>query len=44
MSEVVGVPAGAKVIEVMPLGYPADKPRAKDRKALDEIVCYDKYE
>ena len=44
VSEVVGVPAGAKVIEVMPLGYPADKPRAKDRKALDEIVCYDKYE
>ena len=44
VSEVVGVPAGAKVIEVMPLGYPADKPRAKDRKPLDEIVCYDKYE
>ena len=44
VSEVVGVPAGAKVIEVMPLGYPADKPRAKDRKSLDEIVCYDKYE
>ena len=44
VSELVGVPAGAKVIEVMPLGYPADKPRAKDRKPLDEIVCYDKYE
>ena len=38
---VVAVPAQAKVIEVMPLGYPADEPREKSRKPLDEIVCHD---
>jgi len=40
---VLGVPADVKVIEVMTLGYPADEPRAKNRKAIEEIVCYEKY-
>ena len=40
----VGVPETAKVIEVMPLGYPADAVRPKDRKPLEEIVSYDKFE
>ena len=42
--ELLGVPAGAKVIEIMTLGYPADKPKGKKRNALSEIVCYDKFE
>ena len=41
---VLGVPKTAKVIEVMPLGYPADSARVKDRKDLDQIVCYDRFE
>ena len=40
----VGVPDTAKVIEVMPLGYPADSPRAKDRKPMDEVVCHDRFQ
>jgi len=40
----LGVPTTAKVIEVMALGYPADKPPAKKRKAIDEIVNYEKFE
>ena len=40
---VLGIPATAKVIEVLPLGYPADQPRPKNRKALEEIVCWDKW-
>ncbi len=42
--QVVGVPDSAKVVEVMPLGYPADEPRAKKRKPLDEIVSYEKFQ
>ncbi len=42
--QVVGVPDSAKVIEVMPLGYPADSPRPKSRKSMAEIVSYEKFE
>ena len=41
--EVLGIGKDAKVIEVMTLGYPADRPKAKSRKPLQEIVCYEKY-
>ena len=42
--KVVGVPASAKVIEVMPLGYPADSPRAKSRNPIEEVVSYEMFE
>jgi nitroreductase len=42
--DILGIPAGeAKVVELMCLGYPADEPRAKNRKPVDEIVCYDRF-
>ena len=41
--DLLGVSADAKVVEVMTLGYPADELPAKNRKAIDEIVCYDKF-
>jgi nitroreductase len=42
--KVLGIPADAKVIEVLTLGHPADKaPEAKKRKALSEIVCWDRW-
>ncbi len=41
--DVLGIPETAKVIEVLTLGYPADGPRAKNRKGLDEIVCWDRW-
>ena len=42
--ELLGVPGDCKVIEVMALGYPADQPRAKKRKSLDEVVSYEKFQ
>ena len=42
--ELLGVPESAKVIEMMTLGYPADQPRKKSRKAIEEIVCHEKFE
>jgi len=40
----LGIPANAKVIEVMTLGYPADHPRPKTRKPMKELVCYDQWQ
>lgn len=42
--EVLAVPSTVKVIELMAVGYPADRPRAKTRKPLAEIVCIDRWE
>jgi nitroreductase len=41
--QALGVPDSAWVVELLPLGYPADQPKSKDRKALDEVVCYDAF-
>ena len=40
----LGIPANAKVIEVMTLGYPADHPRPKTRKSIRELVCHDQWQ
>ena len=41
--DVLGIPPSAKVIEVLPLGYPAVPPHGKSRKKLDEIVCWEQW-
>ncbi|MFW6154621.1 MAG: nitroreductase family protein [Planctomycetota bacterium] len=42
--DVLGIPADAKVIEVLTLGHPDDAPpQAKKRKDLGEIVCWDRW-
>jgi nitroreductase len=39
--EVLGLPEGVEPIAFTPLGYPADQPGPKMRKALDELVRYE---
>lgn len=39
--EVLGLPEGVEPIAFTPLGYPADTPRPKKRKAREELVKYD---
>ncbi|MGE5572396.1 MAG: nitroreductase family protein [Bacteroidota bacterium] len=39
--EILGVPDRYKIVALMPLGYPADSPRPKERKTLHDIVCYE---
>jgi nitroreductase len=39
--KLLGVPADVRIIELMPLGYPSEKPRPKTRMRLDEIVMND---
>jgi nitroreductase len=36
--EVLGIPEQVDPIAFTPLGYPADQPRAKKRKDLDDLV------
>jgi nitroreductase len=39
--EVLHLPDGVEPIAFTPLGYPADQPKPKERKALSELVRYE---
>jgi nitroreductase len=41
--EVLGVPEGQRLLSVIALGYPDEKPAPTSRKSLNEIVFKDKY-
>jgi nitroreductase len=41
--ELLQVPEGVRVVELIPLGYPAEQPKGPGRKELSEIVFYEKY-
>ncbi len=41
--EVLALPANAQPLVFTPLGYPDDQPRPKKRKALSEIVAYERW-
>jgi nitroreductase len=41
--EVLGLPDGVEPVAFTPLGYPADNPTAKKRKALSDLVRYDRW-
>jgi len=40
----LGVPDEVRVMAMTPLGWPAETPRARPRRALDEIVSYERFE
>ena len=42
-AEILGVPEGIEVVELMPLGYPAEMPKAPSRNELQEFVWLEKY-
>ena len=42
-AEALGLPPGIAFVEMTPLGYPDESPRAIPRKDLSEIVFYEKY-
>jgi nitroreductase len=41
--EVLGIPDQVEPIAFTPLGYPADQPRAKKRKSLDDLVKHNRW-
>ena len=41
--EILGIPKNVRVVELLPLGYPAASPKPKDRLPLDKIVHYENW-
>jgi nitroreductase len=41
--QILNIPKHYKVVTLLPLGFPADSPKAKSRKSLEEIICYDTF-
>jgi nitroreductase len=41
--KLLGVPQDVRIVQLMPLGYPADKPRPKTRMRIDEIVMREQW-
>jgi nitroreductase len=40
---IVGVPDDITIVELMAVGYPADKPKEPKREPVESILCYDKW-
>jgi nitroreductase len=40
---VLAIPDDIQIIELMTVGYPADKHKTPDRETVEKIVCYDKW-
>jgi len=43
VEELLQVPSGVRVVELIPLGHPAEQPRGPGRKELSDIVFHEKY-
>lgn len=42
--KILEIPQGIAVIELMAVGYPADKAKNPSREPIEKIVCYDKWQ
>ena len=42
--KILEIPKQCKIVTLMPIGYPADSAGPKDRKDLDELVSYEKFD
>lgn len=42
--QILGIPPEARVVQLMTLGYPADRPRTPNRVPLSAIVAYDRWQ
>ncbi|MEA1964490.1 MAG: nitroreductase family protein [Candidatus Aerophobetes bacterium] len=43
VKKMLNIPEKYKVVALLPLGFPADKPKVKSRRSLKEIVCYETF-
>ena len=41
---ILGIPKNIRVVELLALGYPQDRPKAKNRLPLDKIACFEKWQ
>jgi len=43
VKRILNIPPRYKVVTILPLGFPDDRPGAKLRKGLEEIACYETF-
>ena len=43
VKKILNIPDQYKVVALLPLGFPADSPKPKTRKGLEEIICYENF-
>ena len=43
VKQALGIPEGARVVALTPIGYPAETPGPKGRKATEEIVSHNRW-
>ena len=41
---ILSIPGDINIVELMAVGYPADSAKQPNRLAIDEIICYDKWQ
>jgi nitroreductase len=41
--KILGIPDTVRVVTLLPMGYPAEKPAARPRNPSEEFVCFEKY-
>jgi len=44
VKEILGVPENIRIVALTPLGYPAEDPPPRDRKPLEQIFSYNRFE
>ena len=44
VKRILNIPKHVRVVAMTPVGYPDEPASKKSRKALDQIVCFEKYE
>jgi nitroreductase len=42
--KILDIPEHVRVVAITPLGYPNEPPSEKNRKNLNQIICYEKYQ
>lgn len=43
VKKILEIPENVRIVQIFPLGYPKTIPPARNRKKLEEIVCYDEW-
>ncbi|MDI6882864.1 MAG: nitroreductase family protein [Patescibacteria group bacterium] len=43
VKRILNIPENCKVVALLPIGFPADKPRPKIRKSLEEIISFEEF-
>ena len=42
--EILNIPTCIEIVELMTVGYPADRPKSPARLSLEQIACYEKWD